>query len=339
MFITRRLLGPGHPVSNPLPVPTLDSPNRYYRFKLRPIRKDYWNVLCFANSEKLRKTSIELINNYLSTGKQLKYLEYKESSNDFMNKNDKIMFPDESSGSEDKFSKETLKSKTKGFWIVYSKRFKESIHLLSVSDIANILKSFHIYNKDSGEYVVAVLELQRRVKELDAKSLLDILWVLSRRLKQNTQKEFFKSIANQVPNVLYSLNGNDVVNLLWNLYNSGYTDVEICNIVYLKFMDYIDELNEQDLSSACMAFGRYGYRNMDLYSKIEPRISKNCNASWGLFMASIDVTELISERTETFINSLEGSPRWKLKVWKTILNSTNCHEDLKRNVDEHLKNT
>eukprot|EP00375_Theileria_parva_P002129 XP_764806.1 hypothetical protein [Theileria parva strain Muguga] len=315
MFITRRLLGPGHPVANPLPVPTADGPARYYRFKLRPIRKDYWNVLCFANSEKLRKTSTELINNYLSTGKQVKYLEYSESSNYSEGKNDKLLHSDELSGSEDKSPKDKLKSKTKGFWIVYSKRFKESIHLLSVSDIANILKSFHIYNKDSGEYVVAVLELQRRVRELDAKSLLDVLWVLSKRLKQNTQKQFFKSLATHVPNVLYALNGNDIVNVLWNLYNAGYTDVEICNRVHLKFMDYLDQMNEQSLSAACLAFGRYGYRNMDLYSRIEPRISKNCNAevlfqaAWGLFMAAIDVTKLISERTETLVNALEGSPR------------------------------
>ncbi|UVC54613.1 hypothetical protein MACJ_003576 [Theileria orientalis] len=358
MLIAKRLLAPGHASCKPLPVLTHDGPNRFVKFKLRRIRRDYWNVLCFSNSNKLRTTAYELLNNY--SPKQTEFIEDYSS-----NRAENNVESDDNESNIIKDVNKELKNeevdtteaqnkglliKSRGFWIVYSKRFKDSIHILSVSDIATILKSFHMYNKDTGEYVVAVLELQKRVNEMDRDAFMDCLWVLSRRLKLNTQKNFFKKLAQHVPNILYSLDALDIVKVLWNLHNAGYKDVNICRKVYMKFMDHMEELSEKgisqiyncNLSAACLAFGRFGYRNMDLYSKIEPKISKSCNAevlfqtSWGFHLAAIDVTKLVTERMETLVDSLGKIPRWKVQVWKTILNGTNCDTQLKKTVDEYL---
>lgn len=345
---TFSLNGPGNAVCKPLSVPTHDGPNRFIRFKLRAIRKDFWNVLCHANAEKLKSTAEEVIRRYSSSKNReiplltthfinthFKKLELNKENNDQTYSNNIDTDQTTTNSSETDI-------KSKGFWIVFSKRFKASLRILNTSDIITVLKAFHIANRDSGEYVVAVLELRRRIEEFRKNDLLDTLLIFSRRLKLNTQKDFFTKLANHVPNVLYSLNGFEIVRVLWNLSDAGYNNMDICRNVRQKFLDRINELSDDDLGSACLAFGRYGYRNLELYEKIQEKLSRHCNAnslfqvSWGLFLASVDATNLIETRKEIFWGSLGKLPRWKIQVWKNIIDGTNCSKEVIDGLEGHL---
>ncbi|KAK2197938.1 hypothetical protein BdWA1_000941 [Babesia duncani] len=266
---------PGHASCKPTSVPTQDGPSRYFKFRLLPIRKDFWNVLCFANANCLRSTAMGIIQ------------EAREFANQQTPANVQVPQTPDSNLMLSISNKETSRrfqgtQRSRGFWIVFSKRFKASLPILSVSDVALVLRALDICDKDTGEfdtlaicdftshfgcwrllfyqcsigvYVDAVMSLRNRIHEFDKDTLVTTLGVLSNRLRQNTQKEFFQSLANHVPNVLYSMSGKssfwifpiparEIVLVLWYLNRAGYASLDICRFVHAKFINMHKQLND-----------------------------------------------------------------------------------------------
>ncbi|GIX61636.1 uncharacterized protein BcabD6B2_10710 [Babesia caballi] len=201
--LTGQLRGPGHASCKELSVVTQDGPARRLRFRLKPIKHDFGRVLCMADAKTLRRAADEVLRETGSGTRQR-------------------VLPQEWTLHQDDMGARAA-AKSQAFWTVFSKRFKASVPILSAADTVHVLRAFHALNKDTGElhygsrpsssgvYVAAAPTIRGKVQELDKRSLLDGLHILSRRLKTNTQQQLFRAMADQVPNVLWQMSGEHLI--------------------------------------------------------------------------------------------------------------------------------
>ncbi|MDE1142140.1 MAG: hypothetical protein PW999_21350 [Paraburkholderia tropica] len=119
-----------------------DGPWRDVRFKLRRVRRDYYNVIVNANTKTLTRTAEELISNPSVT-------------------------------------------KHEGFWISYSIRVKQCLHLLSLVDMSVIALSFDMHKTDFGIYAdfAAVIPLVLQRERVNGVSSVILADILSRNLR------------------------------------------------------------------------------------------------------------------------------------------------------------
>lgn len=311
--LSLRLRGPGHASCKEMSVVTHDGPSRHMRFRLKRINQDFGKVLCMADARTLRNTAVEILEIVKQSGRC-------------------NLLTDDLSTSSDASS--PVVDKTAGFWTVFSKRFKASLPILSARDTVKIIRAFDAAKQDTGVYVAAVLPLKQKIHELDKSSLIHGLHVLSKRLKKNTQKEFFSSIANHVPNVFWQMKALDMVATLWHLSQACHTDSSLAKYMQPKFCKLAEGLNDIELGTAALAFARHGHSDVRLFERIREIFPLDCSGealfrlSWGFTMAGVEVADLLHNHAATVKDHVRVSDSRISDIWRDILRNTHLYSEV-----------
>ncbi|CAD2108045.1 conserved Plasmodium protein, unknown function [Plasmodium vinckei] len=277
--------GVGRRLCMPIYSGTSDSVFKDKHFVLRKINQKYENVLLFGDVNKLRNTAIELIQNISeqsenSCNNNNSYIndKIKKYENSYKFMSEKLEEGNETDNDDNKnmvlkseLNKEKNITKKLSFWQIYSMRVKKNIHLLNTHDFSLILQSFHLYNKDTGVYVMSIKYVEDQIPNMNGTSFVILLNIFSKRLKKHSYDEFFKKMINYIPNIIYDLNTKDMNNILNIFYNIELNNPKICEMFYKKILSNINKEGAFIISSLCYIYYKYNFEYLHFFERLKKR--------------------------------------------------------------------
>ncbi|CXI59348.1 conserved Plasmodium protein, unknown function [Plasmodium berghei] len=276
--------GVGRRLCMPIYSGTSDCIYKDKHFVLRKINQKYENVLLFGDVNKLRNTAIELIQNISEQSEnncnndsyindKLKKYEnsYKFLSEKLEEGNETDSDDNKTIDLKQKLNKEKKITKKLSFWQIYSIRVKKSLHLLNSHDFSLILQSFHLYNKDTGIYVMSIKYVEDQIPNMNGTSFVILLNIFSKRLKKHSYDEFFRKMIIYIPNIMYDLNLKDINNILNIFYNIELNNPKICEMFYKKILSNINKEGAFIISSLCYIFYKYNFEYLHFFERLKKR--------------------------------------------------------------------